>query len=137
MVAVRGIHTQLASEQDLQLRKNSSGQTTDGLSSRRARGTGRWAGWRPSRRRPRWRLGSWGGLSGAGPPPGLFGGPGGKRYSLEFSVMARNLLNTVNLAAPIGNLSSPLFGRSNALAGGMFSTATANRRIEFLMMFRF
>jgi hypothetical protein len=46
-------------------------------------------------------------------------------------------LNTVNLAAPIGNLSSPLFGQSNALAGGMFSTATANRRIEFQMMFRF
>jgi hypothetical protein len=78
-----------------------------------------------------------GGLSGSGPPPGLFGGSGSKRYSLEFSVMARNLLNTVNLAAPIGNLSSPLFGQSNALAGGMFSTATANRRIEFQMMFRF
>jgi hypothetical protein len=78
-----------------------------------------------------------GGLSGSGPPPGLFGGSGSKRYNLEFSVMARNLLNTVNLAAPIGNLSSPLFGQSNALAGGMFSTATANRRIEFQMMFRF
>jgi hypothetical protein len=78
-----------------------------------------------------------GGLGGSRPPPGLFSGSGSKRYSLEFSIMARNLLNTVNLAAPIGNLSSPLFGKSNALAGGMFSTATANRRIEFQMMFRF
>jgi len=78
-----------------------------------------------------------GGLSGGGPPPGMFGGSASKRYSLEFNVMARNLLNTVNLASPIGNLSSPLFGRSNALAGGMFSNATANRRIEFQMMFRF
>jgi hypothetical protein len=78
-----------------------------------------------------------GGLGGSGPPPGLFGGSGSRRYSLEFSVMARNLLNTVNLAAPIGNLSSPLFGQSNALAGGMFSTATANRQIGFQVMFRF
>jgi hypothetical protein len=67
----------------------------------------------------------------------MFGGSASKRYSLEFSVMARNLLNTVNLAAPIGNLSSPLFGKSNALAGGMFAAATANRRIEFQVMFRF
>jgi hypothetical protein len=78
-----------------------------------------------------------GGLGGSGPPPGLFRGSGNKRYSLEFSVMARNLLNTVNLAPPIGNLSSLLFGTSNALAGGFFATATANRRIEFQMMFRF
>jgi len=77
------------------------------------------------------------GLGGSGPPPGLFGGSGSRRYSLEFSVMARNLLNTVNLAPPVGNLSSPLFGKSNALAGGFFATATANRRIEFQMMFRF
>ncbi len=78
-----------------------------------------------------------GGFSGGGPPPGMFGGSGNKRYSLEFNVMVRNLLNTVNLAAPIGNLSSPLFGQSNALAGGPFASGTANRRIEFQVMFRF
>jgi Carboxypeptidase regulatory-like domain len=78
-----------------------------------------------------------GGLSGGGPPPGMLGGSLSRRYTLEFNVMARNLLNNVNLAAPIGNLSSPLFGRSNALAGGMFSSSTANRRIEFQVMFRF
>jgi hypothetical protein len=40
----------------------------------------------------------------------------------------------VNLASPIGNLSSPLFGYSNALGGG---SSTANRRIELETRFTF
>jgi hypothetical protein len=80
-----------------------------------------------------------GGLSGAGgPPPGMFGGGGNKRYNLEFTIDARNALNNVNLAPPIGNLSSPLFGHSNALGGGFRGGgATANRRIELAVRFSF
>ncbi len=53
---------------------------------------------------------------------GLFGGSGGgrteKRYNLTLSIFARNLFNNVNPGLPIGSLSSPLFGRSNSIAGG-------------------
>ena len=60
-----------------------------------------------------------------------------QRYSMTFSVSARNLFNVVNPATPIGNLSSPLFGQSIGLAGGPFNTQSANRRIDFQMMFAF
>ncbi len=68
----------------------------------------------------------------------MFGGsPSSKRYNLTFSVNARNVFNKVNAANPIGNLSSPLFGESNALAGGPFSSSTANRRIDLQVLFNF
>jgi hypothetical protein len=70
--------------------------------------------------------------------PGGFGGPAStRRYSLTFSVNARNVLNKVNAATPIGVLSSPNFGQSIALAGGPFSSAAANRKIELQAMFSF
>lgn len=77
-----------------------------------------------------------GGPRGAGGP---FGGPerSNQRYSLTFSVNARNLFNNVNPAPPIGNLSSALFGKSTALAGGVFNTQSANRRIDLQVMFAF
>jgi hypothetical protein len=59
------------------------------------------------------------------------------RYNLTFSVNARNVLNRVNLATPIGNLNSPLFGESNALAGGPFGSAAANRKLELQAAFSF
>jgi hypothetical protein len=79
------------------------------------------------------------------------GGPGGggrgmagtdaggttHRYNLTFSVSARNIFNNVNLATPIGNLSSPLFGESNAIAGGPFSGSPGNRRFDLQMTFSF
>ncbi len=69
---------------------------------------------------------------------GMFGGnPSNQRYSLTFSVNARNVFNNVNVANPIGNLSSPLFGQSNALVGGPFSSSTANRRIDLQVSFNF
>ena len=88
------------------------------------------------------------GPGGPGGNRGFGGGPGGlrgifgdgatrSRYNLTFSVSARNLLNSVNLAPPIGNLSSPLFGNSNAIASGFRSTDTANRRVEFQVRFTF
>jgi hypothetical protein len=85
-----------------------------------------------------------GGRPGAGPGgPRGGGGPFGgaeksnQRYSLTFSVNARNIFNNVNPAPPIGNLSSNLFGRSTALAGGVFNTQSANRRIDLQVMFSF
>ncbi|MGA2354588.1 MAG: hypothetical protein ABSG02_08830, partial [Terriglobales bacterium] len=69
---------------------------------------------------------------------GFGGGPAtNRRYSLTFSVNARNVLNKVNSATPIGVISSPDFGQSVALAGGPFSSAAANRKIELQASFSF
>ena len=66
------------------------------------------------------------------------GGSNNNRYNLTFSVNARNVFNNVNLATPIGNLSSPLFGQANGLAGGPYSSSsTANRRIDLQVSFNF
>jgi Carboxypeptidase regulatory-like domain/TonB dependent receptor len=84
-----------------------------------------------------------GGGGGGGFGRGLGGGMGGmgaatsRRYSLTFSVNARNVLNKVNAATPIGVLSSQNFGQSIALAGGPFSSQAANRKIELQAMFTF
>jgi hypothetical protein len=82
-----------------------------------------------------------GGGFGSGPRAGMSAifGPGNTnhRYNLTFSVNARNVLNRQNLAAPIGNLSSPNFGQSVALAGGPFSSAAASRKIELQASFSF
>jgi len=80
------------------------------------------------------------GLSGGGGGPGGPGGPFGSsstntRYSLTFSVGARNVFNNVNLGTPVGQLSSPLFGQSNSLAG--FFANGGNRHVDFQAMFSF
>ncbi len=77
------------------------------------------------------------GLTGGGGGPFIFSGETDRKYNLTFSVAARNLLNNVNYAAPVGNLDSPLFGTSNALVGGPFSSGSANRRIDLQMLFSF
>ena len=77
------------------------------------------------------------GLGGGGGSPFNFGNETTHRYNLTFSVSARNLLNNVNYAPPIGNLDSPIFGTSNALAGPPFSSGSANRRIDLQMLFSF
>jgi hypothetical protein len=82
-------------------------------------------------------LGGRGLSSGGGGGFGGWGAPVNRRYSLTFSASARNVFNNVNLAPPIGNLNSPLFGQSNALGGGPFSSSGANRRIDFEVMFNF
>jgi len=46
-------------------------------------------------------------------------------------------LNRVNLAPPVGSITSPLFGESNQLAGGPYSSAGANRRIDLQVLFSF
>ena len=75
---------------------------------------------------------------------GMFGGnPSDNRYNLTFSVNARNVFNHVNLNNPLANLSaqrcgSPgCFGQSNSLAGGPFSSSTANRLIYLQAQFNF
>ncbi|HEY1986271.1 MAG TPA: TonB-dependent receptor [Terracidiphilus sp.] len=106
---------------------------------------------------------SFGGPGGGGPPPGG-GGPGGggppggglgpsglsrgggpprmdqvvpRKYSINLAAMARNVFNSVNLAQPVGVLESPLFGKSNALAGGFFSSPASNRSIDLQVSFNF
>ena len=79
------------------------------------------------------------GLSGGGGGPG---GPGGQsganhRYNLSFSVQALNLFNDINLAPPTGTLGTPNFGKSNALAGQIYSSGSASRRIFLQAIFTF
>ncbi|MFY9645730.1 MAG: carboxypeptidase regulatory-like domain-containing protein, partial [Terriglobales bacterium] len=84
--------------------------------------------------------GSGGGGSLVHGPSGGFGSLGPattRRYSLTFSINARNVLNKVNAAPPVGVLSAPDFGHSIALAGGAFSSAAANRKVELQAMFSF
>jgi hypothetical protein len=82
-----------------------------------------------------------GGVFGGGPggPGGPFGGGAGtnRPYNLTFSVSARNVFNNVNLATPIGIISSPHFNQSIALAGGPFSSSDSNRRVDLQVMFSF
>jgi len=84
-----------------------------------------------------------GGPHGHGP---LFGGGGGgmsmssnsdRRYNLTLGIGVRNVFNHVNLANPGGVLGSQLFNESNALAGGPFSSSSANRRIDVQATFSF
>lgn len=80
------------------------------------------------------------------------GGPGGHghggwfspattshRYNLIASISARNILNHVNPGPIIGDITSPLFGQANQIAGGFgaFSEAANNRRLELQMRFIF
>jgi len=64
----------------------------------------------------------------------------GKRDPMELTIQgqARNLLNHPNLASPVGNLSSSLFGQSVALTGGGGgNSASGNRRIELQIKLAF
>ncbi|MDW5266552.1 MULTISPECIES: TonB-dependent receptor [Acidobacteriaceae] len=78
-----------------------------------------------------------GGLSSSGGRPPSMGQGVPRKYSLSFTAMGRNVFNNVNLAAPVGVLSSTLFGKSNALAGGFFSSPSSNRSVDLQMMFNF
>jgi hypothetical protein len=80
-----------------------------------------------------------GGLSSmGGGGPGMFGGGStNRRFNLTLSISARNIFNDVNYASPVNSLSSPIFGKANALAGGFFSSSAANRRIDFQVRFSF
>jgi len=78
-----------------------------------------------------------GGRGGPGGGPGMDAGATNRRYALTFAVSGRNIFNNVNLATPVGDLSSPLFGQSNGLAGGPYGSSTANRRVDLQVTFTF
>ncbi len=64
-----------------------------------------------------------------------------RRYTLSLSMSARNLFNHTNPGPIVGNITSPLFDRSNQIAGapngeGFYETAN-NRRLEMQMRFTF
>jgi hypothetical protein len=64
-----------------------------------------------------------------------------RRYNLTLSMSIRNLLNHNNPGPIIGNITSPLFGFANQIAGsqngeGFYETAN-NRRLEMQLRFAF
>jgi Carboxypeptidase regulatory-like domain len=93
--------------------------------------------------------GGGGGGRGGGGSRG-FGGGGGRggggsgstsehRYNLTLSISARNLINHVNDATPVGVMGSPFFLQSTEIAGGFAAeqTPTNNRRIDVQLRFQF
>jgi carboxypeptidase family protein len=93
--------------------------------------------------------GGGGSRGGFGIQGGGFGGGGtNQRYNLTLSVSARNIFNYENVALPSGVLIPPdtpggtasesgFFGKSNALAGGAFSSTSASRLIYLQLGFTF
>jgi hypothetical protein len=73
---------------------------------------------------------------------GLLGSPSTqRRYNLSISMSIRNLLNHTNPGPIVGNITSPLFGSANQVAGapngeGFFETAS-NRRLELQLRLTF
>ena len=67
--------------------------------------------------------------------------PTARRYNLSISMSARNVLNHTNPGPIIGNVTSPLFGRANQMAGGAggggFSENADNRRLEMQLRLAF
>ena len=78
-----------------------------------------------------------GGFGGASGGPMSLGSANSRRYNLTFSVNARNVFNNINYAPLVGNLSSPLFGQPNAIAGGPYGSSSAPRKIELQALFNF
>ena len=72
-----------------------------------------------------------------------------KKYSLNFNVQALNLFNDIDLGKPVGGIqptfdpSTGLYGpgasvrKSDGLAGNIFSTSSAARRVFFQAAFQF
>ena len=101
--------------------------------------------------------GSGGGRGGAGQGggPGGQGAAGGfaggapstnRRYNMSISLSVRNVLNHNNPGPIVGNITSPLFGQANQMAGGAgggagggvgFSENANNRRLEMQVRFTF
>ena len=72
---------------------------------------------------------------------GIFAAPAERHYTLSISLAVRNLLNHTNPGPIIGNITSPLFGQANQMAGGVngegFSENADNRRLEMQMRLAF
>ena len=92
-----------------------------------------------------------GGGGGGGNPTMMAGGRGlgsfigppttSHRYNLSISMSARNILNHTNPGPITGDITSPLFGRANQMAGNLngegFSENANNRRLELQCRFTF
>jgi hypothetical protein len=69
------------------------------------------------------------------------GKAGDRRFHLVISMSGRNLLNHTNPGPIIGDITSPLFGRANQVAGSLngegFSENASNRRLEMQIKFTF
>lgn len=88
-----------------------------------------------------------GGLGGGGGRGGMFGPTNtGHKYTLNFSAQALNLFNDIDRGTPLGTIAPPandpnnpgsLFGQSTNLAGGIYSSGSAARRIFFQAVFSF
>ncbi len=88
-----------------------------------------------------------GGGGGRGEGGGGFGGGGdtSRRFNLTVGLNFQNILNHTNLGNPVGNLSSPFFGRSTGSAGnfggfgggGGACGGACNRRIDASVRFSF
>jgi hypothetical protein len=63
------------------------------------------------------------------------------RYNVSLGMSVRNLLNHTNPGPIIGNLTSPLFGQANQVAGAPngegFSENASNRRLELQLRFTY
>jgi hypothetical protein len=69
------------------------------------------------------------------------GKSGTRRYNATISLSIRNLLNHTNPGPITGDITSPLFGRANQMAGSVngegFSENASNRRLEMQIRFTF
>ena len=78
---------------------------------------------------------------GGGRGGGGFGGGGGassgKRYNASFGVQVQNVFNDADRGTPNGTLSSPSFGTSTTLAGNLYTSGSALRRIYLQGSFTF
>jgi hypothetical protein len=84
--------------------------------------------------------GNMGGGMGHGAMGGIFNSPTtDRKYNLTISMQGRNLFNHTNPGPIIGDITSPLFGQANSMAGGGggFSENANNRRLELQMRFSF
>jgi hypothetical protein len=71
----------------------------------------------------------------------FFSSPASRRFNITAGISARNLLNHNNPGIIIGNITSPLFGQANQVAGGAngegFSENASNRRLEMQLRFTY
>jgi uncharacterized membrane protein YgcG len=81
--------------------------------------------------------GGGGGFGGGGGGRGPGGASSGKKYNLVLAVQFQNLFNVVDRATPNGTLSSPSFGQLTALAGQLYTTNDAVRRVQLSASFNF
>jgi hypothetical protein len=82
-------------------------------------------------------FGGGGGRGGPGGPGGMGGGGTGHKYSLNFSIQALNLFNNIDYGTPNGTVTSSNFGKSTSLAGAIFSSGSAARRVFAQVSFSF